>query len=192
MTLGLRDLAFWGGLTVAADDYWFPPTPYSYFESIRAVNYGTLTDTLTTPASTYPGGAAYAGGVLLRDGRVFCVPYGATTARIYDPATNTLTTPAGTYPGNNAYAGGVLLGDGRVFLVPYSATTARIYDPATDTLTTPAGTYPGSAAYIGGLLLRDGRVFCVPFIATTSRIYGGALSSPLPNARVLSAYDNKF
>ena len=41
------------------------------------------TDTLSTPTGTYPGGYAYVGGVLLPDGRVFCVPLLATTARIY-------------------------------------------------------------------------------------------------------------
>ena len=113
---------------VAADDYWFPPTPYSYFESIRAVNYGTPADTLTTPAGTYP--STFIGGVLLPDGRVFCVPFSATTARIYNPATDTLTTPAGTYAGNFTYNGGVLLFDGRVFCVPYAIATARIYGGA--------------------------------------------------------------
>jgi len=86
-----------------------------------------VTDTLSTPAGTYPGSYAYYGGVLLPDGRVFCVPYDATSARIYDPVTDTLSTPAGTYPGGDAYVGGVLLPDGRVFCVPYNATSARIY-----------------------------------------------------------------
>ena len=108
-------------------DYWFPPTPYSFFEALRSTNYGTPADILTTPTGTYSGGAAYAGGVLLPDGRVFCVPYSGTTARIYNPATDTLTTPTGTYPGNFAYHGGVLLPDGRVFCVPLNGTTARIY-----------------------------------------------------------------
>jgi len=87
----------------------------------------TYADTLTTPTGTYPGSYAYYGGVLLPDGRVFCVPYNATTARIYDPVTDTLTTPTGTYPGSSAYVGGVLLPDGRVFCVPYNATSSRIY-----------------------------------------------------------------
>jgi len=51
---------------------------------------GSVTDTISTPADTYPGGYAYAGGVLLPDGRVFCVPYDATTARIYGAATYSL------------------------------------------------------------------------------------------------------
>ena len=87
---------------------------------------GLTSGAAVIPTGTYPGGAAYVGGVLLPDGRVFCVPYNATTARIYDPATDTLTTPTGTYPGSGAYYGGVLLPDGRVFCVPRTATTARI------------------------------------------------------------------
>jgi hypothetical protein len=100
-----------------------------YYGKVRAVRQpqGQVTDTLTTPSGTYPGDYAYCGGVLLPDGRVFCVPQAATSARIYDPVTDTLTTPSGTYPGDYAYCGGVLLPDGRVFCVPFYATTARIY-----------------------------------------------------------------
>jgi hypothetical protein len=89
--------------------------------------YDPVSDTLTTPSGTYPSNYAYQGGVLLSDGRVFCVPSKATTARIYDPVSDTLTTPSGTYPGSTAYFGGVLLPDGRVFCVPADATTAYIY-----------------------------------------------------------------
>jgi hypothetical protein len=133
---------------------------------------GNAYTTNSTPTGTYPGSAAFYGGVLLPDGRVFCVPYNSTSARIYNPATDTLTTPTGTYPGSGAFRGGVLLPDGRVFCVPGNSTSARIYNPATDTLTTPSGTYPGSAAFIGGVLLPDGRVFCVPYNSTSARIAG--------------------
>lgn len=100
----------------------------AYQIALQTLNgLATYDDTLTTPTGTYPGINAYAGGVLLPDGRVFCVPHSATTARIYDPVTDTLSTPTGTYPGSIAYIGGVLLPDGRVFCVPFNATTARIY-----------------------------------------------------------------
>jgi len=135
--------------------------------------FGTGAGNMQTPppAGTYPGLIAYYGGVLLPSGKVFCVPFRATSARIYDPVTDTLTTPAGAYPGNSAYVGGVLLPNGKVFCVPYNATSARIYDPVTDTLTTPTGTYPGGDAYAGGVLLPNGKVFCVPYRATSARIY---------------------
>jgi len=66
--------------------YWFPPTPYSYFAGYRGTNYGTVSDTLSTPNGTYPGNLSFSGGVLLPDGRVFCVPYNSATARIYGSA----------------------------------------------------------------------------------------------------------
>ena len=38
---------------------------------------------LVGSSGSFPGGLAYVGGVLLPDGRVFCVPYNATRARVY-------------------------------------------------------------------------------------------------------------
>ena len=95
---------------------------------------------------------------------------------------------------SSAYLGGVLLPDGRVFCVPLNALQARIYDPASNTISIANGTYPGGLAYAGGVLLPDGRVFCVPYNASQARIYGGTYPSgiALPDARVLSAYDNKL
>jgi hypothetical protein len=147
----------------------------SWFVTLRAMAAanrarGLPSGIMTTPTGTYPGTGAFFGGVLLPDGRVFCVPFLSTTARIYDPITDTLTTPTGTYPGTGAFAGGVLLQDGRVFCVPSYSTSARIYDQITDTLTTPTGTYPGTGAFFGGVLLPDGRVFCVPRSATRGAI----------------------
>lgn len=62
------------------------PSVWSQYAALRSTNFGTPADTLTTPTGTYPGGAAYFGGVLLPDGRVFCVPHYATSARIYGGA----------------------------------------------------------------------------------------------------------
>ena len=77
-------------------------------------------------SGSFPGNNAYIGGVLLPDGRVFCVPHNATQARTYDPSTNTVSL-VGSFPGSLANSGGVLLPDGRVFCVPYNATRARVY-----------------------------------------------------------------
>lgn len=162
----------------------------AYQESIQqTISTTTVADTLTTPTGIYLT-SRFSGGVLLPDGRVFCVPHNSTTARIYDPITDTLATPNGTYPGAGAFVGGVLLPDGRVFCVPFNSSTARIYDPITNTLTTPSGNYPGVAAFSGGVLLPDGRVFCVPFNSMNARIYGGGGGFDI-NV-ILSAYYNKL
>lgn len=170
---------------------YFPLSPIADFTTVRQNNYGTIADIITSHG-TYPGGGAFIGGVLLTDGRVFCVPYNSTTARIYNPITNIVNTANGDYPGRllalsgstfaGAFAGGVLLADGRVFCVPFAATTARIYDPAISTAIVPNGTYPGNLAFMGGVLLPDGRVFCVPYNSTTARIYNPMTDSvTVPN-----------
>ncbi len=114
---------------------------------------------LFTPAGDYSGLDSYAGGVVMRDGRVFLCPCKATEAAIYDPAADTLVSVPGTLAGNFAFAPGVLLQDGRVFLTPAYSTTARIYDPVTNTYSTPGGDYPGNLAHCCAILLPDGRVF---------------------------------
>ena len=104
----------------------------------------TVTDSLNTPAGTYPGSYAFQGGVLLPDGRVFCVPYNSTTARIYNPTTDTLSTPTGAYLGGGGFVGGVLLPDGRVFCVPVNSATARVYDATVNTAPPPIHLAPSA------------------------------------------------
>jgi hypothetical protein len=155
---------------------------------IAHVVYDPVSDVITTPtgaAATAGGAYKYESACLLRDGRVFVVPYGANIPLIYNPSTNNFTTPNGNYDTTDFnYQGGVLLPDGRVFCVPHHATTARIYDPVTNTTTTPSGTY--GAANTGGLLLPDGRVFCAPGFSSSglaTKIYDpvtDTLSTPCP------------
>ena len=123
-------LAGASGSGYAVDPWAAGPHAWRVFRKVRQPIVDRVEDVLTTPSGTYPGSSAFVGGVLLLDGRVFCVPRNSTTARIYAPITDTLTTPSGTYPGSSAFAGGVLLPDGRVFCVPHSSTTARIYGTA--------------------------------------------------------------
>ena len=79
---------------------------------------------------TGPGGGAFYGGVLLPNGKVFCVPGNYTSNQnIYNPATNAWETGV-TCPGSSAFLGGVLLPNGNVFCVPYSYTSNQnIYNP---------------------------------------------------------------
>ena len=52
-------------------------------DSTTGIIYDPITDSLSTTSGTYPATDAFRGGVLLTDGRVFCVPATSTTARIY-------------------------------------------------------------------------------------------------------------
>jgi hypothetical protein len=131
----------------------------------------------------------------MSNGKVFCVPYGTTTAKIYDPVTNKTTNATGVYPGVAAFQGGVLMPNGKVFCVPSSSTSAIIYDPVTDTTKTLTGTYPGGNAFFGGVLMSNGKVFCVPYGTTTAKIYSIINfydSVSLDINFVCSPFNNKF
>lgn len=53
------------------------------FQTTQAFIYNPATDTTTAATGTYPGNGGHAGAVVLQDGRVFCVPFNATSAMIY-------------------------------------------------------------------------------------------------------------
>ena len=152
--------------------------PYNtYYPSV----YDPAVDSMTTvslsnlnPSGfigfTLSGVAKYAGGVLLQDGRVYCVPHNATYPLLFDPVSNAVSFSTASFPAEGAYWGGVLLPDGRVFNVPHNATSARIYDPVTDTVSLVPG-FPGNYAFLGGCLLPCGRVLCIPYSVPYCVIY---------------------
>jgi hypothetical protein len=115
--------------------------------------------------TSFSGNMDYAGAVLLPDGRVYFVPYNATTARIYDPVADTFSTPNGIFPGNAAYRNGVLMPDGRVCMPPFGPTNNRIafYDPVTDTTMFSTGVGGFGFKFCSGTVLNDGTVFLAPY-----------------------------
>lgn len=133
------------------------------------------------------------GGVLMQDGRVFCIPFGITTAYIFDPKTEAITTLGGFGSG---FRGGVLLQDGRVFCCPFNRTSAIIYNPLDGTSQTVEGFRSQNFSF-GCVLMQDGRVLRFatdiaeiynPFTNSVSDAggtfgihYGGVL---LPNGRI--------
>lgn len=157
--------------------YWYPPKPWSFFQSSLNADYGTPSSTISTISGSFD-----ANMVLLTDGRVYCAPYNTTSAKIYNPTTNTTTTPNGTFPTTTygAFLGACLMGDGRVFISPSDRTAPRIYDPYANTLTVVPGVWSTSSALLwaGCTLLQDGRVFVGP-----NRNYanGGRIYDPTTN-----------
>jgi hypothetical protein len=131
---------------------------------------------LTGGTGTYANGparpAAFAGGVLLPDGRVLLVPYSSTTIGLYDPVNNTYTNGPVHGQGSFAFWGGVLLSDGRVLLVPFISTVVGLYNPVTNTYTD--GPVTGNNFFLGGVLMSDGRVLLVPYSSTTIGLYDPA------------------
>jgi hypothetical protein len=130
--------------------------------------YDLLTDTVSDTIQLTTVVDAFAGSILLTDGRVFCVPFNSTVGIIYDPVTNTVFTSSVTYPGNQSFNGGTLLPDGRVFLAPWNSGQARIYNPFNDTVAVTAGTW---GHHISAVLMSSGVVFLAPFDIGQARVY---------------------
>jgi WD40 repeat protein len=125
--------------------------------------YNPVTNTVRTIGSAPPANG-YITGVLMQDGRVYCIPFNnTTTAIIIDPINNTVKNATGTYSngGANLGYGGVLLPDGRIFVVSNNANSACwIYDPIKDVLSTTRQTVPQT--YQGAILLPDERILILP------------------------------
>lgn len=117
-------------------------------------------------------GIAFAAGVLLPNGKVFCVPYSYTgSMNIYNPSTN--AWEAGVPPPygvQSALSGGTLMPNGKVLCTPSSLMTVRlVYNYLTNAWedTGPTGNIYGRNA---GILLPNGKVFCLSGNTTTSTI----------------------
>ena len=110
----------------------------------------------------------YAGGVVLKDGRVVLIPLKNTRVAIYNPTNSTISYCANNISGG--YFGGVLLKDGRVFLANHHPNKPAIYDPVLNTLSSNS-IGNGGKYYRGCVLLNDGRVLCVPQNDNTIGIY---------------------
>ena len=95
--------------------------------------YDPSTNTFTRGPGAGSDGAKFVGGVLLPDGRVLLVPWGADHVGLYDPSADAWTegkddlSAVGNKYGYK-YDGGVLLPDGRVVLVPAKANHVGLYD----------------------------------------------------------------
>jgi len=121
--------------------------------------------------------SAYAGGVLLADGRVLFIPHNSTKIGIFNPTTNTFSTVSdGMFLGNGTFNGGVLLPDGRVLFIPYNSPSYGIFNPVTGVYSAVGD---NSSTYCGGVLVPDGRVICVPYNSPTIGIF----SQPVPASK---------
>lgn len=127
--------------------------------------------------AVFPGGSnLYLGGVLMEDGRIFFVPFSATSGQIYDPINDRIITPAGNYEGGNASSGGVLIHSGEVLIIPRSK-SCKVYNPYSNNVRT-IGSAPAVAdAFYSGVVMADGRVYCIPGISTFAQVIDPKLNT---------------
>jgi hypothetical protein len=111
-------------------------------------------DTTFGPAYTY--NIRFSGGVLLRNGNIFLIPYSGGNTNIYNP-TSWPTTTIGGAP--NYLRGGVLMSNGNVYCYPDGSfsVTASIFNTVNNTYSNAGGTINFEAN--NAILLKDGRIF---------------------------------
>lgn len=133
--------------------------------------YNPYSDSVRTIGSAPAVANAFYSGVVLPDGRVYCVAGGSSFAQIIDPKLNTVTALPGS-PATGA-VGAVLLPDGRILVVPNGVpnSPAVIYNPITNTHTSTSLNPPVNTAYFGGVIMPDDDIFIIPNSATSAVIY---------------------
>lgn len=132
----------------------------------------------TTFGLDLSGGAKWRGGVLGRDGRVYCVPYTATTVLVIDPVTLTATLETfglatSALSAASKWDGGVLAMDGRIFCAPYNSLTMLVIDTLNFSAQVYTATQLGlvstafnNSAKYSGMVAIGTRVYGIPFAAT--------------------------
>jgi len=125
--------------------------------------------------------SAFRGGVVGTDGKIYCVPYGATRLIRFSPVTNIVEISPTTDV--SGYSGGVLAPNGKIYLLPQRANNIGIVDISNFTVDKSLTTYipiNGGAPlnisslaganitkYNGGLLAQNGQIYCIPYGTST-------------------------
>jgi hypothetical protein len=139
-------------------------------------------NTLTDPVL-----GAFRGGVLLRTGEIFCIPYNSLKAAIYNPVTDAVRYTGNVFIGTAMYEGGTLLPDGRILLVAANGKNAVIFDTVTEEFETP-NIDSFNKSYYGCTLLDNNRVFLFPSNSNT----GVVLSIPCTESFHYSVLNSPF
>lgn len=104
---------------------------------------------------------SYFGGVLARNGRIYCAPSTATNVMEIDPIRRTLTTFGTVAAGAAKYAGGALGQNGKIYCAPLLATTVLEIDPDRRIVST-FGNTTGFGYQAGAITLPNGTILCAP------------------------------
>lgn len=123
---------------------------------------GSYSTTYLTNVGTITGG--YAGAVLAPNGKIYCIPQGATNVGVIDTDARTFTVAGLTVTGSaTGYRGGVLAQNGKIYCLPETRNKVGVIDPIAGTFNDSLFTYTGTASnYMSGALGADGKIYCTP------------------------------
>lgn len=104
----------------------------------------------------------YFGGVVGRNGKIYCIPRGASTVLVIDPATDTASTFGVLSSSATKWLGGGLGSDGRIYSAPDSTSNPLIIDPNNESVSVLDAEIPGSSMYFSSVAHPNGIVYGVP------------------------------
>jgi hypothetical protein len=117
------------------------------------------------------GSGSWVGGVLGLDGKIYGVPYNATSILIFDPVDGTATTTnmGADLTGIEKWVGGSLGSDGKIYCTPVGATDILIIDPSAGTATRSnmGASLTGVRKWWGSVVGNDGKIYGIPWDSTT-------------------------
>lgn len=100
------------------------------------------------------------GGVLAKNGKIYCIPHYASEILVIDTTTDTATTIP-TESGNLKWFGGCLAPNGKIYAIPHTSSKVLVIDPETNETHTFSG-MGGNRKWAGGALGPDGKIYCIP------------------------------
>lgn len=100
------------------------------------------------------------GGVLAKNGKIYCIPHYASEILVIDTTTDTATTIP-TESGNLKWFGGCLAPNGKIYAIPHTSSKVLVIDPETNETHTFSG-MGGNRKWAGGVLGPDGKIYCIP------------------------------
>ena len=152
------------------------------------VNLNPNNNTVTTYASN----GSYAGGVVASNGKIYFMPYTATSFLVLDPSDDS-RTHFGTCTGSLQYEGGVLAPNGKIYAISLNATIGRIIDPSNNTVTTiTGGGFIGSTGYTGAVIAPNNKIYFTPYSATSFLCLNILANNNFNQNVCLSPFFNKY
>jgi hypothetical protein len=113
---------------------------------------------VTNGSGILSGTNLYAGGVLAPNGKVYSIPYNATSILVTDPDTGATFTFGSPGAGSSKYITGRLARDGKIYCAPATAANVLVIDPNNNTLSTIGS---GLGSYRGCALAPNGKIYAV-------------------------------
>jgi hypothetical protein len=125
--------------------------------------FDTITKTLHSFGNIV-GTGKYCGGVVTKEGMIYCIPFDAQQVLKIDTGAETASLIGSTYSGEAKWRSGCLAGNGKIYCPPSSDSRILVIEPSTDTTSTISLGGIETLRYSSSVYSRIGnKIYCAPF-----------------------------